>query len=253
MAKNVARVLTMVVAALTFCGCARTVRAVAESPVQSGPTSVATSEPELLLGCHPPSLANCFTEATMLDYATTVRPMVEEFFTSTYEGIAPPTDYRFVEEGTTVRSECGAQDDTAYAYCPADGNIFLGQRQMWAFYTEDGDAAAVIGLAHEWGHHLQTVMGVPDPTGQADKINHEDQADCVAGAWIKYAIAQNWFERQDLASTDKLLNAIASAEDDPDRDHGVLAERAASMGLGITGGLPACNSFYPATPVVTAA
>jgi predicted metalloprotease len=145
-------------------------------------------------------------------------------------------------------SACGPQDKTAYDYCPGDDDIYLGEAEAWSLYSTDGDAAPAVGLAHESGHSLQQQMGVPDPTTNAETLVHEEQADCVAGAWIQYAMAQGWFQQADIGTTDKLLETIAEAET-PDRTHGDLQERTQSMNLGVTGGLAACNEFYPATPV----
>jgi len=118
-------------------------------------------------------------------------------------------------------------------------------------YNQDGDAAPAVGLAHEWGHNVQTQIGVPPPRTQDETIVHEDQADCIAGAWIQYADEQKWLEPEDVSSITRLVEDIASAEDNQNRTHGTLSERGAAMTMGLRGGLAACNHFYPETPIFT--
>jgi predicted metalloprotease len=60
---------------------------------------------------------------------------------------------------------------------------------MWRLYTEAGPLAPVLGLAHEWGHHLQTVLEVKT----ASTPDREQQADCVAGAWLAYENGRGMF------------------------------------------------------------
>jgi predicted metalloprotease len=74
-------------------------------------------------------------------------------------------------------------DDMSYAYCPADDNVSIGQQLAWELYSEAGDVAPAIGIAHEFGHNVQTHVGVPVPRSDAQTLVHENQADCVAGAW----------------------------------------------------------------------
>jgi len=72
----------------------------------------------------------------------------------------------------------------------------------------------------------------------------------VAGAFVRYADRQGWLESDDVQDIDALLEMIASSEG-PTRDHGTLSERASAMRRGASGGLHACNAFYPATPLIT--
>jgi predicted metalloprotease len=201
--------------------------------------------------CHPPSLAHCYTEASIRSYVNVVLPMITQFFRAKYTKMPEPRQYVFIALGQQVTSSCaGGQDATAYDYCPADENVYLGQAFTWQLYSQDGDAAPAIGLAHEWGHNIQRQVGIPEPDTDAETLNHENQADCIAGAWVQYAIQQGWFEQEDIDTTGRLLVTISSAET-PNRTHGDLQERSASLEQGIEGGLSACNSFYPDNPIIS--
>lgn len=192
----------------------------------------------------------------MQKYIDTVLPMITKFFATQYSAMPTPSSYIFVAKGYPITGGCPDQsgsfteDDTTYAYCPTDNKVYLGQSEMWDLYSNDGDAAPAVGLAHEWGHNVQTHVGVPAPTTLAESVNHENQADCVAGAWVQYASQQGWIESEDVGTIVNLIKSIASAET-PGRDHGDLTERADSLQKGLDGGLAACNSFYPATPIIT--
>ncbi|MGH3830964.1 MAG: neutral zinc metallopeptidase [Pseudonocardiaceae bacterium] len=204
-------------------------------------------------GCRPPSLAHCYTEATMHSYIDRVLPMIVQFFRVKYKAMPEPSSYYFIPEGQQARSACqnqdgGPLDADTYAYCPVDHNVYLGQAAMWRFYHEDGDVAPAVGLAHEWGHNVQSRAGIPTPTTSVESVNYENQADCVAGAWIQYAGQRKWLEQEDFRSIVKFVQDIASAES-PDRDHGDLTERGKAMSLGLKNGLGACNKFYPGTPI----
>ena len=81
-------------------------------------------------------------------------------------------------------------------------------------------------------------------------VRLENQADCVAGAWLKYADEQGWLEQEDVGSIVTYVKLIASAET-TSRDHGDLKERASALRKGLRRGLTSCNSFYPSTPILT--
>jgi hypothetical protein len=199
--------------------------------------------------CPGGSLEGCYTESGMPQFLNQAVTFVRGFSDESYSRIPQPSGYRLIPTGEKAQSPCGALDAMTYAYCPADQGIYIGQKQLWLFYSEIGDAAAVVGLAHEYGHHIQTVAGVPNDRSAAGQVVHENQADCIAGAFVGWAERKGYLEDGDTQDIEGLVRAIASSEDDPGRDHGTLAERAAAMTKGINEGLPGCSTFYPRTPV----
>jgi predicted metalloprotease len=119
---------------------------------------------------------------------------VDRYFSSTYTNIPKPKKYWYIQTGTSTQTECvnalgqhQPANDTDYFYCATDDSIYLGQNQIWDFYRRFGAIGPIVGLAHEWGHHVQMVANVPSPTTNAETLNHENQADCVAGAWTDWA------------------------------------------------------------------
>ena len=197
-------------------------------------------------------MEGCYGYEDMQAYADQIIPMVEAFFDDTYADMPHPKGYVYIPEGQAASSPCGSTPaEEAYFYCSGDDKIYLGQPLMWAFYSEAGDAAPAVGLAHEWGHHVQNVVGVPprETLSQVGQIYRENQADCISGAWVAYADEQGWLNYpDDLGDIETLLLMVAEYE--PGRTHGDLDERTNSLVKGYTDGLQDCNGFFPDTPVI---
>jgi predicted metalloprotease len=198
--------------------------------------------------CGGGSLEGCFTYSQMNDYLDAITPMVAQFFEATYPRVSLP-EVAFIPSGRVAREACGLGDSDAYEYCDADQTIYIGQDLLWAFYKQAGDAAPAIGLAHEWGHHLQTELGVPFARTASQSVTYENQADCISGAWARYAGEQGWLEpNDDLQDVQTLLQNIGSREG-PGRDHGTTAEREQAFNAAFDGGIAACDAYSPGTPV----
>ena len=96
------------------------------------------------------------------------------------------------------QSGCGvAQAAMGPFYCPADQGIYIDTSffdQMSREMGAGGDFARLYVTAHEYGHHIQTLIGVSDQVRQAQarasqtegnalQVKMELQADCFAGVW----------------------------------------------------------------------
>ena len=99
-----------------------------------------------------------------------------------------------------VRSGCGAAESAMGPfYCPADQKVYLDQSffdELSRRFGAPGDFAAAYVIAHEVGHHIQTLLGVSEQVqaaqsraskreGNAIQVRMELQADCLAGVWAK--------------------------------------------------------------------
>ena len=81
----------------------------------------------------------------------------------------------------------------------------------------------------------------------------ENQADCVAGSFTAWLDSEGRLDYpDDVDDIDVLMTMIASAEEDPMRDHGTLDERVDSFVHGFEQGLVGCNDFFPDTPLLVA-
>jgi predicted metalloprotease len=126
-------------------------------------------------------------------------------------------------EGSTS-SGCGpASSATGPFYCPADQKVYLDlgffDELESRFGAEGGDFAIAYVVAHEYGHHIQTVLGVSeevqrlsqeDPSRRNDlSVRQELQADCLAGVWARSA--QSELEPGDI---EEALSAASAVGDD---------------------------------------
>jgi len=239
-----ARLVTTCLLLLAAAGCDVTVEPAPDSQGRSSAPTCRTT------------LENCFTYDQMDQFLERATSLVAEFFDTAYDRVPRP-QVAYVADGATGRSPCtdpqgtpAAFTDQSYEYCPANRTIYIGQNALWAMYDQIGDAAPVVGLAHEWGHHVQTMTGVPAPRTQAESVNFENQADCVAGGWTKHVSDKGVLEYpDDLRDIGGLLEVIGSREG-PARDHGSTRERTQSFLIGFRNGLPGCNRFSPAAPII---
>lgn len=205
--------------------------------------------------CSDGSPATCYRWDQMAEFAGIGERMVSDYLEQIgISGDSLPT-LRFVAAGRTAASRCvdvngnETQNDRSNNYCPTDNAVYVGQNTLWDSYRQYGPAGPISGLAHEYGHFLQSVMQVPNPGDASETIQHEDQADCFSGAFMGFLRDRGGIEYpEDVDAVERYLAATAS-EDAPGRDHGTAGERIDSFRLGYTGGLPTCSRFFPATPL----
>lgn len=176
-------------------------------------------------------------------------------------------DAKLVLFREATRSGCGVgQREMGPFYCPADQKVYVDL----AFYDDlsqrfgaPGDFAQAYVLAHEIGHHIQTLTGIerkvraeqqsrPDGAN-ALSVRMELQADCLAGVWGQHAERRGLLEPGDI---EEGLRAAAAIGDDriqkmsgrgvhPESfTHGSSAQRKEWLERGLSRGNPDdCDSF----------
>ena len=148
-------------------------------------------------------------------------------------------------------------------YCPPDELAYIDLsffRDLEERFKAAGDFAQDYVLAHEIGHHMQTVLGLDQETrkmrgGSRNEmsVRQELQADCYAGIWGHSAAARDKLEAGDLDEALTAANAIgddrlqkqAGREVDPETfTHGTSEQRKKWFKRGFdTGRLDACDTF----------
>jgi predicted metalloprotease len=166
-----------------------------------------------------------------------------------------------------VQSACGTADSaTGPFYCPGDHKVYIDL----SFYDEldrrfgaPGDFAQAYVLAHEIGHHVQSLLGISQRVRQLQRANPDQvnalsvrlelQADCFAGVWGHSTEERNILEAGDV---DEGLAAAAAVGDDrlqrqargsvnPDSfTHGTSAQRQQWFRRGFeSGDVQSCDTF----------
>ena len=166
----------------------------------------------------------------------------------------------------SIRSACGgASSASGPFYCPGDQKVYLDTAffdQLSRQFGAPGDFAAAYVIAHEVGHHVQTVTGTSQKVTQAQQrasraesnqlsVRLELQADCYAGVWA--ANNRNLLDGNDFAEG---VRAAQSIGDDtlqhqmqgrvvPDSfTHGSADQRVRWLTKGFETGDPnACDTF----------
>ncbi|MBA2360230.1 MAG: zinc metallopeptidase [Actinobacteria bacterium] len=166
-----------------------------------------------------------------------------------------------------VSSGCGnASSATGPFYCPVDSKVYLDLsffRELRQRFGAPGDFAQAYVIAHEFGHHVQNVLGIADEVRREQQGNRDDanelsirmelQADCLAGVWAHSAYKEQLLESGDL---EEGLAAAAAVGDDRIQEqatgrvereswtHGSSEQRTSWFRKGFDGGdVAACDSF----------
>ncbi len=227
-----------------------------EEELVDGGTGVVEQLGESFAPCA--DLEGCFQYEQMEEFVNAIIPLYERFSAFVYLNMPPPSNWYYIAEGESGTEPCTSDgvtpaqyNDMSYEYCPLDNAVYLGQRLLWHFYSDFGDAAAAIGILHEAGHHFQNMAGITaTATTREDRIAQENQADCVAGAFTKWANETEILDYpDDIQDVEALLPEIAEAES-PERGHGTLQERTQAFNSGLLSGMGQCSRFFPETPIV---
>ena len=132
----------------------------------------------------------------------------------------------------STNSACGAASSaTGPFYCPADRLVYIDLsffEELHKRFGAPGDFAQAYVIAHEVGHHVQTLSGTsarvrsesqrnPDDANELS-VRQELQADCYAGVWGYSAAARGILDPGDLEEA--LVAAAAIGDDRIQRDSG---------------------------------
>ncbi|MEH6988204.1 KPN_02809 family neutral zinc metallopeptidase [Cytobacillus firmus] len=166
-------------------------------------------------------------EKELADFVSVVLADTEQVWTEIFEeqGMQYKEPTLVLYSGS-VQSACGAASSSVGPfYCPGDQKLYIDlsfYEELQRKFQAPGDFAMAYVIAHEVGHHVQTLLGTTEeimPLRQKmseEKFNKylvrfELQADYYSGVWAHHAQGMGYLEEGDL---EEALNAATAVGDD---------------------------------------
>jgi len=212
------------------------------------------------------------TEERMVDMVDAVARDAQQTWTNKLGSRYEPTKVVLFRDA--IQSACGyAGAATGPFYCPGDRKVYLDLgffEELSRRFGAPGDFAQAYVLAHEIGHHVQTITGTEGQmrqmqranpgSGNALSVRLELQADCYAGVWGHDANQQGRSAaggvELDPGDVEEAMRAAAAIGDDrlqklgsgrvmPEKfTHGSSQQRMTWFKRGFDSGDPrSCNTF----------
>jgi predicted metalloprotease len=165
-------------------------------------------------------------------------------------------DYEGVEDIVAVTEPidtgCGLEDnieEQAIYYCTVDETVYYDPGFRQAVVDISGSYGFTMIVSHEWGHHVQVMLGVtisrdPELNEGLYPIEFELQADCLAGVYTQDALANGeigWDEIEDAITITGAAGDGSSTDWDDLTAHGTGDQRVQSFMTGFEDGFMGCN------------
>jgi predicted metalloprotease len=190
---------------------------------------------------------------------------LDEYWTDAYagQGQFQIPNARIFSDG--VNTACGgATSAVGPFYCPLDQTIYidLGFYQLLEsqFGAQGGPFAEMYVAAHEYGHHMQNVLGLldagRDAGAEGGAVRTELMADCFAGVWGAHAVDTGFLEPLTREQIAQALDAASVIGDDRIQEqtqgqvnretwtHGSAQQRQEWFSRGLESGDPSqCDTF----------
>jgi uncharacterized protein len=222
-------------------------------------TTVGNQSPnDLSQECQTDVQANSREDCRIIGYVNSV----QAYWGTVVNGytLAPTT---FYTDG--INTGCGqATSAVGPFYCPEDDTVYIDlgffDTLQTQFGAEGGPFAEAYIIAHEYGHHIQDLLGTLQAGGstgaESQSVRTELQADCFSGVWANHAVETGFLDPLTPDQIAQALDAAQSVGDDRIQEktqgqvtpetwtHGSSAERQQWFQTGLDGGDPnGCDTF----------
>jgi uncharacterized protein len=208
-------------------------------------------------------------DAELVEYMAFLDGSVQDYWRAEFEAAgreysdAPPL---VVFDGFTETGCGAASSEIGPFYCPLDSRVYLDLdffRELQSRFQAPGDFAQAYVIAHEYGHHVQNVLGINEQVRAAQQSNPDQanelsirlelQADCLAGVWGAFAFSEDLLDPGDIeeglaaasAVGDDRIQSQATGQISPETwTHGSSEQRVDWFQRGFdSGDINACDTF----------